>query len=101
MGRDFQCIYSKIDIHLNLKAWDYLDKITIGLFEKLGISYPVSAEDCKIIARIIDNHIKYQEYIGNSTAYFGITKLETSEIEFMKKVANFFRNAIYGVKEVR
>lgn len=101
MGRDFKQIGTKNKIHFNVKTWTYLNKITIGLYDKIGILYPVNSEDCKIIARIIKNHIIYQSYGNLEKEYFRIEHLDPEEIEFMKKVASFFKTAKIGVKEIR
>ena len=79
-------------IDINVAGNNYLGKITVGLWEKLGFA-PKTKEDCRLVARIIKNHIKYQEYHETFTKYYEIPILEPEEIEFMKKVAIFFENA--------
>ena len=95
--RTYTDIETGKSIDINVNGNNYLGKITVGLWEKLGFS-PKSKEDCKLVARIIKNHIKYQEYHENFTNYYNIPILEPEEIEFMKKVAKFFEKA-QGIKE--
>jgi len=100
MGREFRQIGTKNEMHFNVDAWDYLNKITIGLYNKLGILYPVNTEDCRIIARIIKNQIVYQSYGNLEKEYHRVEHLEPEEIEFMKEVATFFETAKKGVEEI-
>jgi len=100
VGREFRQIGTKNKIYFNIKTWDYLNKITIGLYNKLGLLYPVNTEDCKIIARIIQNHIIYQSYGYTEKGYYGVEYLEPEEIEFMKEVALFFKTARKGIEEL-
>ena len=101
MGREFRQIGNKNEIHFNIKTWDYLNKITIGLYNKLGLLYPVNTEDCRIIARIIQNHIIYQRYGNLEREFHNIEYLESREIEFMKEVALFFKTAKKGIEEIK
>jgi len=101
MGRTFRQIYTKNEIYFNIKTWDYLNKITIGLYNKLGILYPINTNDCKIIARIIENHIIYQSYGNIEKEYHKIEYLEPDEIEFMKEVVLFFKTAKKGIEEIK
>ena len=49
-------------LDINISGNDFLGKITLGLWDKLGFA-PKIKEDCKLVARICRNHIKYQEYL--------------------------------------
>nr|BDI55033.1 MAG: hypothetical protein [uncultured archaeon] len=101
MGREFRQIGTKNEMHFNIKTWDYLNKITIGLYNKLGLLYPINTENCRIIARIIQNHIIYQRYGNLEREFHNIEYLESGEIEFMKEVALFFKTAKKGIEEIK
>ena len=101
MGREFRQIGTKNEMHFNIKTWDYLNKITIGLYNKLGLLYPINTEDCKIIARIIRNNIIYHSYGNIEKGYYGVEYLKLEEIEFMKEVATFFETAKKGIEEIK
>ena len=96
MSRTYTDIGTGKFIDINIAGNDYLGKITIGLWEKLGFA-PKTEEDCKLVSRIINNHIKYQEYSETIFEYYEISKLDHEEIIFFKEVANFFEKA-RGIK---
>lgn len=86
-------------IDINVAGNTYLGKITIGLWDKIGFA-PKTEEDCKIVARIIRNHIHYQQWkdYPSPPELSLIEFLEPDEIEDMKNIADFFENA-KGIRE--
>jgi len=104
MTRTYTDIGTGKSIDINVAGNDYLGEITVGLWEKLGFA-PRTEEDCQIVARIIRNQIKYQEYNefpdykdGFLYGRFKIPKLNVVEIKNMKRVAQFFEKA-KGIRE--
>jgi len=75
----------------NVAAGDFLAKITLGLWDKIGC-HPKTDEDCKLVARILRNRIKLNEYLPY--AYFeqiyGLTKEDDFMVRWMRSLANFF-----------
>lgn len=86
------------EIDINIYGNDWLGKITLGLWDKMGFA-PKSAEDCKLVARIIKNHIKYQRKGFESIGFqcFRLKREHPKFIDFMEEVAIFFENAIEGL----
>ena len=97
MGRDYRDIGSGKVFSINISGNEFLGKITLGLWDKLGFA-PKTAEDCQIVGRICKNYLKFQEWQEYSSfKYFqekcGLEKLSKDDIEWLKKVAYFFENA--------
>lgn len=87
------------EIKINIKGNEYLNKITLGIFPKMGISDICSPEDCQLVSRIIRN---YNWYLKNASSYtldfYRVERLSPEEMRFMEKVADFFENAKEGVE---
>ena len=98
MGIEIIDIKTRKEMHLNVKTWTSINKITLGIFPKVGVCYPISYEDCKLIARIIRN---YNWYVKNASSFtkkeFNIEDLSDSEINYLEELANFYENAIEGI----
>lgn len=97
MTRDYRDIGSGKVLSINLKGNEFLARITLGLWNKLGFM-PETKEDCKIVGRICRNYIKFQEWQKYSSFKFaqenyGLEKLSESKIKWLQEVANFFENA--------
>ena len=97
MARDYRDIDSGKVLSVNLSGNEFLGKITLGLWDKLGFA-PKTEEDCKIVGRICRNYIKFQEWQEYSSfKYFqekcGLEKLSKDDIKWLKEVADFFENA--------
>ncbi len=86
-------------IEINLPGGEYLDKITLGIFPKMGISSNCSPEDCKLVSRIIRNYNWYlQKGWEGTLEKFKVDILTPKEIKFFEEVADFFYNAEAGVE---
>ena len=97
MGRDYRDIGSRKVLSINLSGNEFLTKITLGLWDKLGFA-PKTEEDCKLVGRICNNYLKFQEWQEQSFfIYFqekcGLEKLSEEAIEWLEEVADFFENA--------
>ena len=97
MTRDYRDIGSGKVLSINISGNEFLNQITLGLWDKLGFA-PKTEEDCKIVGRICRNYIKYQKWQKYSSfKYFqercGLIKLSDSEIKWLEEVADFFENA--------
>jgi hypothetical protein len=78
--------------HRNVSGGNFLSKITFGLWEKIGC-YPKSVSDCKIMARILTNRVKLNQYYQDYwEEIFDVKKLNNETIEWMKAGAKFFDN---------
>lgn len=100
MTRDYRDIGSGKVLSINLSGNQFLGKITLGLWDKLGFA-PKTEEDCKLVGRICRNHLKFQEYLKDypirTTKYFqeiyGLEILSKDDLEWLNEVVNFFENA--------
>ena len=97
MARDYRDIGSGKVLSVNVSENEFLGKITLGLWDKLGFA-PKTEEDCKLVGRICKNYLKFQEWQEDSSfKYFqekcGLEKLSEEDIEWLKEVADFFENA--------
>ncbi len=97
MARDYRDIGSGKVLSINLSGNEFLGKITLGLWDKLGFA-PKTEKDCKLVGRICRNYVKYQEWKEYSSfKYFqekcGLEKLSEEETKWLKEVADFFKNA--------
>jgi len=84
-------------LDINQAGNKFLDKITLGLFDKVGIPRPLLESDAKLVSRILNNYIKLQEitksmpeaeqyYFWNQLGH----KQETPHtIVWIKKVSSF------------
>ncbi len=97
MTRDYRDIGSGKVLSINLSGNEFLAKITVGLWNKLGFN-PQTEQDCKIVGRICKNYIKFQEWKEYNSFKFaqenyGLEKLSDAEIKWLKEVADFFEIA--------
>ncbi len=84
-------------LDLNVSANHFLEKITLCLWDKVGIPRPLSQEDALLIARILRNYISLQKvYLddrGQGTYFwslYGLSQDDEEEIRFMTEIAVFF-----------
>jgi len=77
--------------HRTVAEGDFLDKITLGLWPKIGC-YPRTDEDCKLVARILRNRAALNKWLPYDyyEMKFGLTKEEDSTVKWMRSLANFF-----------
>ncbi len=97
MGRDYIDIKTGKYLSVNISGNDFLGKITLGLWDKLGFA-PKTKEDCQLVGRICRNYLKYQELQDyESFDYFQevykLEKLSKDDIEWLKEVADFFEKS--------
>ncbi len=94
MTRNYTDIKTGKSLSINVDGNDFLAKITLGLWEKLGFA-PKTKEDCKLVARICKNYLKYQDYIEDISYLqekYNLEKLTKDDVELLKEVINFFGN---------
>lgn len=83
----------------NVYMGDYLAKITLGLWSKIGC-YPKSEEDCKLVARILRNRIHLNEYHREYyEEIYEWKKLPKGFIKDLEDLANFFETCGGCLKE--
>ncbi len=88
-------------LDVNHSGNDFLGKITLGLWDLLGIPMPLSDADAKLVARILNNYVKLQEETKNEpeaeSYYFwhllGYKQEAPHTIVWIKKVAKFFEDS--------
>lgn len=88
-------------IDRNIAAGDYLAKITLGLWDKIGC-YPRSKEDCKLVARILKNRVHLDQYYDPYwKEKYNVEKMTNNEKEFDLELAEFFETCggCYSVDE--
>lgn len=83
--------YFDINVTGNL----FLDKLTFGLWERIGIPCPVSESDTKIIARLLRNYASLQrETLGENHDYawqlMGYEQDDIETIQRTEEIAKFF-----------
>lgn len=88
MGHTFQGRNGKT-FDRNVAAGEYLSKITLGLWPKIGC-YPKTEEDCKLVARILRNLITLNSYWIPYYKELGLEKITDQDITFNKELAVFF-----------
>ena len=76
---------------------NFLEKITLCLWDKAGIPEPLSEEDSLLILRIIDNYVKLQTLTSSDGEFgkyfwskYGFEQDTPEELELINKVARFF-----------
>ena len=84
-------------LQLNVSANHFLEKITLCLWDKVGIPRPLSKEDAVLIARILRNYVTLQEvYLddpGQGTHFwslYGLGQDDEEDIKFTSEIALFF-----------
>ncbi len=95
MSRTFTDIKTGKYIDINVSGTNFLAKITLGLWEKLGFA-PRTKEDCKLVSRVCKNYIKYQKYINDGPylkELYSIEELPVDDIEWLKEVIDFFEKS--------
>lgn len=92
MGYTF---YAKNGTYLsrNLSAGNYLAKITLGLWDKIGC-HPKTFADCKLVARILRNRIHLNQYHRDYyEEIYDWEKESEGSIEFLKMLASFLEES--------
>jgi len=105
MTRDF-CAVSGEEMNINNRGCAFLGKLTIGLWEWIGIYEPMSKDDTLLMARILRNYAKIQRETHNcelnrcgiTNQYFfwhtnGHRQEDMDTIEWLEKVADFLENS--------
>jgi hypothetical protein len=100
MGREFYNEKGQ-EVYMNISTWQFINNISIGLFEKIGVIWPINQKDCKLIARIMKNIIHYNK-IGFPSYYKDkIPTLNKQEIKYLEtEILPFFENSKW-IKEDR
>lgn len=85
-------------IVINITGNQFLDKLTFGLWEKIGIPRPLSKADTKLIARLLRNYANLQRMtLGEDHSYawrlMGYIQDDLETIEWTEKVAEFFEHS--------
>jgi len=84
---------------MNVAAKTDLDKLTFGLWDKLGIPRDIPMNDTNIIARMIRNMVRIQKLTHGTPEMesflkmVGFTQYDTEEIEFFESAATFFEDS--------
>lgn len=83
---------------INTNGTNLLDRLTLCLWEKVGIPRPLSKEDALLVARILDNYIKLQNVTMNdetSSLHFwskyGLQQDFIENLRFTAKISDFFK----------
>jgi hypothetical protein len=86
------------EIDITIYGNDWLRRITVGLWDRVGGVRLKDSNDCKLVSRIIRNHIHYQNNFSESIfSKYGIIEEGTQFMNDMKNVSIFFENATKGI----
>lgn len=85
-------------IDINVTGSLFLDKLTFGMWKKIGIPCPVSESDTKIIARLLRNYASLQrETLGENHDYawrlMGYEQDDLETIKWTEETAKFFEHS--------
>lgn len=85
-------------IDINVSGNLFLDKLTFGLWDKIGIPRPVSEPDTKLIARMLWNYANLQrvtleEDHDHAWKLMGFEQDDIETIEWTEEIAKFFENS--------
>lgn len=83
---------------INITGNQFLDNLTLGLWDKIGIPRPLSESDAKLVARMLRNYAalqmttsdapqRYGTYFGHQ---FGYVQEGRQELRWIEEVATFF-----------
>ena len=85
--------------NINVKMRDFLEKITLCLWNRAGIPTPLSKEDALLVSKILNNYIELQRITSNDNdgAYFwskyGFEQDDIEELDLVDKAAKFFERS--------
>lgn len=82
-------------IDINVTGNLFLDKLTFGLWDKIGIPRPLSKSDTRLVARLLRNYATLQRRtLGEDHNYawqsMGFEQDDIKTIEWTEKIARFF-----------
>jgi len=89
MGRDY-IGKSGNSFSINVAGAELLDKITFGLFEKIGC-FPKTKEDSLLVTRVLRNRIRLNKYyLPFWKEIYDVEKFSDNEADWMEDIAEFF-----------
>jgi len=85
-------------LDVNISGNQILDKLTFGLWDKIGIPRPISSDDAKLIARILRNaatfcrngHPLFLSIAFNGTEF---NYRDNGEVQWLDDTAGFFERS--------
>jgi hypothetical protein len=82
------------DFDMNYSSGDWLNRVTFGLSDKVGLKDHIEISDTKLIARLIQNRLAPDINIANEKAKFmGEQEYDLEEYDFCLKIGEFFDNS--------
>ena len=92
MGRDY-IGKSGNSFSINVAGTEFLDKLTFGLFEKIGC-FPKTKEDCLLVARVFKNRIRLNKYyLPFWKEMYDVDKFTEGEAEMLEEAVDFFEHS--------
>ena len=99
LSQTYYAVYGK-NKDVNVSGNELLAKLTIGLWDKVGIPRPLSKEDAELVARVLYNYANLMEITleeSKENAYcfwhrYGHDVLENHDIRFLRSMGEFFDN---------
>ena len=92
MGRDY-IGKSGNSFSINVAGAELLDKITFGLFEKIGC-FPKNKEDCLLVTRVLRNRVRLNNYyLPFWKEMYDIEKFSNDIANWMEEAADFFEKS--------
>lgn len=83
---------------INVNGTALLDRVTLCLWDKVGIPRPLSNEDALLISRMLDNYITLQKVTMGDESYskpfwarYGLKQDCDENLEVTIKISNFFK----------
>ena len=88
------------DMDVNFAEGMFLDKITMGLWDKVGIPVPLSEKDAELTSRILWNYAKLQrstfecgDRTNDEWNSWGYVQDDNEKIIWVEKMAEFFEES--------
>lgn len=83
---------------INVNGTTLLNRLTLCLWDKVGIPRPLSNEEALLISRILDNYITLQKVTMGDESYstpfwskYGLQQDHVENLEVTIKISNFFK----------
>jgi len=83
---------------INRNGNELLDRLTLCLWDKVGIPRPLTKEDALLISRMLNNYIELQKVTTGDDFYssifwskYGLHQDDLENLEFTIRMAEFFK----------
>ena len=92
LGRDYKG-KSGNSLSINIAGAQFLDKLTFGVFEKIGC-FPKTKEECYLVARVFRNRLRLDNYyLPFWKEMYDIDKFTKGEVQLLEEAVDFFEHS--------